>query len=186
MSVKPHLYLDTNVILDAHYNRWPPAVALMERIKNEQWKCTTSRFTILELLDIEHEQKFIDNLLVEGYMLSKVRDYLGVRRQERWGLKRRELDDIYTELHNILASEFSCVNFGYPLTESFWNKADDYCSITNIAAPDALHLALAKESGCNMLVTRDKDFRRIADGFILSILPEEIDIALTKLNRNSR
>ena len=186
MPIQPHLYLDTNVILDAHYKRWQPAVALMERIEKEQWKCITSRLTLLEWLDTEHEQLFIDNLLADGYLLSKVRDLLGVRRQEKWGLKRRELDTIYTKLHKYLTREFPFVSFEYPLTVSFWDKADDYCSTTNIFFADAMHLALAKESGCNILVTRDQDFRRIADDFILAVLPEQIDIALTKLSRNSK
>lgn len=158
----------------------------MERIKKEKWKCTTSRLTLLELLDIEHEQLFIANLLADGYLLSKIRDLLGMRRQEKWGLKRRELDAVYMKLHDYLTKEFSFVNFEYPLTDSLWDKADNYCSTTNIFFADAMHLALAKESGCNILVTRDKDFRRIADDIILAILPEEMDVALTKLSRNSK
>jgi len=45
---------------------------------------------------------------------------------------------------------------------------------------------MAMESGCNILVTRDKDFRAIADDFIIAILPEEIDMALGKLKRNRK
>lgn len=165
------------------YGRWKPAVALMERIKAERWKCSTSRFTILEMLDIEHEQRFIDNLLIEGYLLSRVRDLLGVRRQFRWGLKTRELDEIYTKLHDELENKYDFVNFEHPTRAEAWNRADDYCATTNVSATDAIHLALAVEIGCNILVTRDKDFRSIADDFILAILPEDIDKALAKLNR---
>ena len=185
MAVHPHLYLDTNVILDAHYKRWTPAVTLMQRIQTEKWKCITSRLTILEILDMEHEQLFIDNLLADGHLLSKVRDLLGMRRQEKWELKSRELNEIYVKLHDYLTKEFSFVDFKHPLTDSFWNKADDYCSTTNMFFADAMHLALAVESGCNILVTRDQDFRRMADDFILAILPEGIDTALAKLHKSN-
>jgi len=185
MAIEPYLYLDTNVILDAHHKRWQPAISLMERINKEQWKCITGHLTLLELLDTEHEQIFIDNLLSDGYLLSKVRDLLGVRRQERWGLKKRELDEVYINIHDYLTQEYPFVSIEYPLTESFWNKAEEYCSTTNIFFADAMHLAMAVEIGCNILVTRDKDFKRIADHIIMAILPEEIDIALTKLAKKN-
>ena len=67
------------------------------------------------------------------------------------------------------------------IDESFWNKLDLYCDTTEIAVADAMHLAFALESGCNILVSRDKDFRITADDFIIATAPEEIDIALKKL-----
>jgi len=179
----PHLYLDTSVILDAIHKRYEPSVALMKRIETEHWQCSTSRFTALEILDVEQEEKFIENLRTEGFLLSKIRGYLGSRRQLEWGLKSRELNEIYVTLHDVLSSEFAFIEFEHPLTEELWDKAEGYCAITNIGAMDAIHLAAALEIGCNILVTRDSDFKRIADDYILSILPEQIDRALKELKK---
>lgn len=155
----------------------------MKRIEAENWICSTSRFTVLEILDVEQEEKFIENLRSEGMLLSRIRGVLGNRRQLERGLKRRELDEIYIELHDVLNDEFPFITFEHPLTEELWDKAEGYCAVTNIGATDAIHLAAAKEIGCNILVTRDNDFKRIADDFILSILPEELDSALGKLKK---
>jgi len=177
----PHLYLDTNVILDVIQERWEPSLTLIERITNEHWICSTSRFTILELLDVEQEEKFIENMRTEGYRLSRIRDYLGQRRQKKFGLTSRELTDVYKQLHNVLKSKCACVNFEHPINEVIWDKADDFCSITNIGSTDVIHLASAITLECDILVTRDQDFRAIADAYIIAIFPEDINIALQKI-----
>jgi len=155
----------------------------MKLIESQNWLCSTSRFTVLEILDTEQEERFIENLRNDGWLLSRIRSVLGNKRQSAWGLKRRELDDIYIKLHDVLTNEFPFITFEHPLTEELWDKAEEYCSVTNIGATDAIHLAAAKEIGCNILVTRDNDFRRIADDFIVSILPEQIDHALAMMNK---
>lgn len=183
MANKPtlHIYLDTNVILDAIHKRYQPSEHLVDRIRKEKWRCSTSRFTMLEMLDIEHEERFADNLIKQGILQSKVRDYMGVRRQEKWALPKRELDEIRAALYDALNKDFKFIKFRHPLTSKVWDKADDYCAITCISAPDAIHLASAIELGCDILVTRDGDFHNIADQFILTIFPEQIDNALKQL-----
>lgn len=177
------LYLDTNIILDIVHNRWNPSVSLMERIKQEHWKCISSRFTNLEWLDTEHEQCYIDNLLAEGYPLSRVRGLLGNRYQKAHALPKRDLEKVHLLISKHAETTLSVVDFQYPIAVSFWEKAEKYCDTTEIAVADAMHLALAVESGCDILITRDKDFCAVADDFIISTPPEGIDIALTKLSR---
>lgn len=177
----PYFYLDTNVILDAIHNRWQPSVELIRRIEAEDWQCATSRYTVLELLDMEQEERFIENLRLDGLLLSQSRGLLGNRRQPKWGLQQRELDAIYIQLHDVLTTRYSFITFEHPHLPEFWDKAEEFCSATNIGAADAIHLASAIGMGCNVLVTRDKDFRRIADNYILSILPEELEKGLSKL-----
>lgn len=180
-TVEPQLYLDTCIILDVIHNRWNPSTKLIERIKSEYWKCITSRFTFLELLDTEHEQRYIDNLVAEGYPLSRVRGLLGNRHQKAHGLPKRDLERTHAFLASHIQTTFAFISFQYPVAESFWNRVESYCDTTEIAIEDGMHLALALESGCNILVTRDKDFCAVADDFIIATPPEGIDIALAKL-----
>lgn len=180
--IKPILYLDTNIIMDIVHNRWKPSVQLAERIRKEKWKCISSRFTNLEWLDTEHEQCYIDNLLAEGYPLSRVRGLLGNRYQKAHALPKRDLEKVHLLIAEHIGTTLAFVEFQYPIATSFWDKAEAYCDTTEIAVADSMHLALAKESGCNILVTRDKDFCVVADEFIISVHPENIDIALAKLN----
>ena len=179
---KLHIYLDTNVILDAIYKRYPPSEILVDKIRKERWKCSTSRFTMLEMLDILHEERFAYNLQVQGILPSKIRDYMGVRRQKKWALPKRELDEIRIEIYDVLGKDFKFIKFRHPLTSRVWDKADDYCAVTCISAPDAIHLASAIELNCDILVTRDGDFHEIADEFILTIFPEQINNALKQLS----
>jgi len=185
MATEPRLYLDTNVILDVLNNRWEPSKKLLDRIRIEHWKCITSRFTFLEMLDVEHEQRFIENLMAEGYPLSRVRDLLGTRRQKSRGLPKRDLESVIAKLYDAQHTMFSCIEFQWPVAESFWNRVDEYCAATNLAVADAMHLAFAIESEANILVSRDKDFCAIADDFIIAIPPDTIDSALAKLNKIS-
>jgi predicted nucleic acid-binding protein len=178
-----HIYLDTNIMVDVIQKRWPPSVALIERIKAERWLCSTSRFTILELLDIEQEEKFIENKLAEGYRLSRIRDILGQRRQPKHGLTQSELIGIYKQLHYELKAECGCVDFEHPVNELVWEKADDFCSTTNIGSTDVIHLASAMILKCDILVTRDQDFREIADNYIISVFPENIENGLRQLKQ---
>lgn len=181
-----HLYLDTNVILDAMFKRYTASESLVDRIRKEKWRCSTSRFTMLEMLDIRHEEVFADKLISEGMLPSRVRDYMGVRRQEKWALPKRELDEIRAELFDKLNTDFKFIKFRHPLTSRIWDKADDFCAITCIAAPDVIHLASAIELKCDMIITRDGDFHKIADQFKLTIFPEQIENALKELSRGRR
>jgi len=177
-----HLYLDTNVILDAMYKRYDASVRLVDRIRKEKWSCSTSRFTMLEMLDIRHEEVYVDSLTKQGILHSRIRDHIGVRRQKKNALPKRELDKIRAELSEKLNSDFVFIKFRHPRSSEIWDKADDYCSITCVSAPDVIHLASAIELKCDILVTRDGDLHEIADEFILTIFPEQLDGALKQLN----
>jgi predicted nucleic acid-binding protein len=139
---------------------------------------------MLELLDTEHEECFITNKQTEGYPLSRIRTMLGTRHQKAHALPKRDLEKILKMFESHNKDTFDYISFKYPVADTFWDKAEDYCNSTEISVEDALHLALAQESECNILVTRDNDFRILADDYIIATSPEGIDIALAKLNKS--
>ena len=54
----PHLYLDTNVLLDAILHRDADSEVVLKRVIAHGCKCTTSRFTFAEMLDtLQKEEK---------------------------------------------------------------------------------------------------------------------------------
>lgn len=109
---------------------------------------------------------------------------LSIRRQKKNALPKRELEQVRAELFDKLNSDFAFIEFRHPQRSTVWDKADDYCSDTCISAPDVIHLASAIELNCDILVTRDDDFREIADEFILTIFPEQIQNALKQLTQS--
>ncbi|MBI1885102.1 MAG: PIN domain-containing protein [Chloroflexi bacterium] len=172
--------MDTNVILDAVDNRWRPSRDLMARIRSEGWKCSTSRFTFLEMLEVKQEDRFMRNRLDEGLTLSEIVRQRGNRRWGRLALRRGELDAIYEQLYEAVEAEYPFITFQQPQT-GLWDQAEEYCAATNIGAVDSIHLATAVGVGCDVLATRDQDFRSIADGYIPAAFPENIDAALRDL-----
>jgi len=177
---QPHLYLDTNVILDAVDGRWPPSADLIERIRAEGWPCSTSRFTFLEMLEVKQEDQFMRNQLAEGLTLSQTVRRLGSRRWGKLALRTGELDRIYGELYVAVETDYPFVTFQRPQS-GLWDQAEEYCAATNIGAVDSIHLATAIGVGCDVLVTRDSDFRLIADNYIPAVFPERLEDTLKNL-----
>ena len=176
----PHVYLDTNVILDAVDSRWRPSTDLIERIKAQGWPCSTSRFTFLEMLEVKQEDRFMRNRLDEGLTLSQTVRKLGSRRWGNLALRRAQLDAIYEELYAAVETEYPFLTFQRPQS-GLWDQAEEYCAATNIGAVDSIHLATAIGVACDVLVTRDSDFRLIADDYIPAVFPEMIDDTLEDL-----
>ena len=189
----PHLYLDTNVILDAIHERYEPSVRFMDRARREadakRWRCSTSRFTILEMLDIEQEERFVELRHAEGHPLSQVRGMVPSRRQPKWSLPQAELDAIYFRLHKALSKGFAFINYEHPVIAGMWDLAEDYCAATSIGAHDAVHLAFAIAMRCNIIVSRDSDFRVItnndAHNYLIATSPDDIDDALQRLQSST-
>ena len=187
-NVIPHLYFDTCVILDGILGRRQSSSQLLtqakKEVKNGNWKCSTSRWTIIELLDNLQEERYVENLRIEGYLFSRIRSVLGNRRQKEAGLKTPDLDDIWREVHNYFTDEYSFIVTEHPTTVKLWDKAEDFCASTNLGSTDSIHLASAILMGCNILVSTDQDFISIANGWLPTILPADIDIAIRRLNRS--
>src|SRR5208283_2966821 len=103
--IKPHLYIDSCIILDAILKRRDASKALLsqaeQEVKQGNWLCSSSRWTMIELFDNMQEELYVKNLRIEGNLWSNISRKLHSRRQKEAGLKRPELDSIWKELHEI-------------------------------------------------------------------------------------
>ena len=68
----PHLYLDSNVILDVLRDRRPASLQLMERTKRDEWFVSTSPFAIMEVFDAEQDDRFFQIKVSEGNTVGEV------------------------------------------------------------------------------------------------------------------
>ncbi|MFC1916790.1 type II toxin-antitoxin system VapC family toxin [Chloroflexota bacterium] len=182
----PHLYLDTGILLDGILKRKQASLQLLEQAKLEvsrgNWLCSTSRWTIIEVLDNIQEERYVEKLRIDGHLLSRIRSLLGNRRQKEAGLKLLELDKVWLTVHDYIDNNCSFISCSHPRTVKMWDKAEDYCGATNIGSTDALHLASAVLIGCNVLVSNDQDFIAIANEYIFACHPHEVDTTISKLN----
>ena len=185
--IKPHLYFDTCIILDGILERRQASIQLLEQAKievsNGSWECSTSRWTIIELLDNLQEERYVENLRLEGYLFSAIRRVLGNRRQLDAGLQLPDLDAIWKQVREYLKGDYSFITTQHPKNVDFWDKAEDFCASTNLGSTDSIHLTSAILMGCNVLVTTDQDFIAIANRYLTTVQPADVDTAIKKLNR---
>ena len=182
----PHIYLDTNVILDAIWNRGQGEHSreVTERIRTYGWQCSTSPFALMEMLDASHEARYVDHRMTEGLIMSEVQRTLGRRRQLGYWLSRQELAEIYSGVVHALDDQYPFITLQRPDTQGFWIDAELINGYSELGATDSIHLATALGTPCDVLVTRDRDFvaiatRNMPQAYRMpTVLPEALDAGL--------
>lgn len=171
----PHLYLDSNVILDVLRDRRLTSLQLMERAKRDRWFVSTSLFAIMEVLDAEQDDRFFQIKVSEG---STVGEVLRIRHQR--DLSKQLLDRISRRIEEKLRIAYSHIQYWELKVEGF-DRAVELARGSNISAPDCIHLATALEVGCDVLVTSDDFFMNEAKQYLPTSLPEMVEEELRKL-----
>jgi predicted nucleic acid-binding protein len=156
----PRLYLDTNILVSYIHEREDASVNLINRIRLKKWECITSSFTALEIYDIEQLEVWVQHWRVKHWMFDQIMRNYSRRRSNRLRLTSEQLIAVHTTIHDALTPLRDCIQF-ILLNDAISTAAEHYCSITNIGATDALHLATAWYTGCDILVTNDDDFLAI-------------------------
>lgn len=148
---QPVFYLDTNIMVDTFKHRNVSSVRLVHMIDQNKWKCVTSAFAFMEMIDTEQD-----------YAYAKARyqakeDYVQICRGRH--CRTMSLSDLRnTEL--TFRSFYEQYPFICPvsLDATGWDLALHIASSTNIFAPDAIHLATAWMCGCDLLISNDSFF----------------------------
>jgi len=174
-EIVPHIYLDANVIVDIIQGYRKASIHMIEEIKEENWFCSTSAFSYMEVLDIMQDNRFIYDKVSQGYPLKKI-----MRMRYDKDLSEETLDNIFDQFENKFLIPYKSMNL-FDLTDHGWEIAVGICSASNISAPDSIHLATALEAGCDLLVTSDESFRKNASIFTPACLPEKFKKTLKEL-----
>lgn len=177
--VVPHLYLDSNVILDVLRDRRRQgelvSLKLLERAKREKWFISTSPFALMEILDVEQDDMFFQIKVSEGYTVA---DVLRIRRQR--DLSEQQLNRISQRIHDKLGIAYAYIDY-WELDSRGFDHAVELARTTNITATDCLHLATALEARCDLLVTTDEFFAKEAKNYLPTSLPEDVEEELRNL-----
>lgn len=174
-TLVPHLYLDSNVILDVLRDRRPASLQLIERAKRDRWFVSTSPFAIMEALDAEQDDRFFQIKVSEGHTVGEV---LRIRRQR--DLPRQLLNKISQKIEGKLRIAYSHIQYWELKVEGF-DRAVELARGSNISAPDCIHLATALEVGCDILITSDDFFMKEAKQYLPTSLPEGAEDELRNL-----
>lgn len=144
------IYLDTNILRDCLKNRSTSSNRLLEVIRQKKIDCGTSVFTLMELVDIEKDHSFFTKKLLKGEEVSKIN-----RQKSERDLHSLDLTEISNQIDTIQET-YDFLEL-IAITESQgWQLAADICKLSNLNAPDSLHVASAIGSGCDIMITNDQ------------------------------
>jgi predicted nucleic acid-binding protein len=177
----PCLYLDTNILISYIHEREPASVDLIKKIRLRKWKCFTSSLTALEMYDVEQLENWVQDRRLKRWMFDQIMRNYSRRRGSKLGLTDKQLEAVHITLHDTLISLEDCIEF-QRLNDTISITAEQLCATTNVGATDALHLATAMYTKCNILVTNDDDFLGIVNrnNYMLATKAKEFDKALAQ------
>lgn len=161
MTNSPTFYLDTNVIRDVTNDRQKESIILVRRIRDNKWKCYTSIFTFMEMVDAEQEELFVSEKRNDGMEYSTI-----CRQRNQIKLSNEALREVEVRFKWIF-TEYPFIK-PISLSDKGWDLALHIASNSTIFAPDIIHLAAAWESDAHILVTSDTHFIKHGNAILKS------------------
>jgi predicted nucleic acid-binding protein len=171
----PHLYLDTSVIAGVLQKQHTASTLLLDNIVKKEWKCSTSAFASMELFDITQDNAYVLKELQLGVHIKKAYKSL-----DQKNLSKTDLEKISDSIQDVFPGKYTNIRV-FDFEQSTWVKAIKLKATTNISAPDVIHLATAIEAGCDLLVTLDQFFKKEAEPYIKTCLPEKTEKVLKEM-----
>ena len=123
----------------------------MGTIKDGEWYCMTSAFTLMELYDLEKEDLFFNKKQRQGLDINSI-----LRQHQHKDLSESDLEEVKDRIHSFY-DEYNFINFHALEGNEGWALANTVSEQTNLSAPDCIHLAVAIGSNCHVLVTSDQE-----------------------------
>lgn len=160
---KPTIYIDTVIARDWTHNRNGDAIELLNQIKNKKLKCVISVFGLMELVDIEQEELFMNK---KAFVEKQNLDTIFSKRKRR-DLDKKDLRKSEKYVSDFLSNYKKIVGL-VDLTQDGWSLALSLGSGSNLNATDVLHLSTAWQNKCNIVVTRDEFFIKEASKILKS------------------
>lgn len=150
---KPIVYIDTVLVRDWTHDRNKDSIELLNQIKNKKLKCLISVFGLMELVDIEQEDLFLNK---KAFVERENLDTIFSKRKRR-DLTREDLEKSGKYIKKFL-DDYKKIITTVDLTQDGWSLALNIGANSNLNATDVLHLATAWQNQCNIIITRDEFF----------------------------
>ena len=151
-SSKPRVYVDTNVLQGAISRRNTEDLFFLRMAKKENWNIFTSIYTLMELLDVAKDRKFLLNSLYEKWI--DVSTFLSERKTKN--LSQEDLANLTKEVNNFFKDN-DVIQF-ININEENWELVKKIGETSNMHSSDALHLVTAWVGNCQVLATNDSGF----------------------------
>ena len=129
-------------------------VIFLNKIEEKGWKALTSIHTLMELLDVAKDRRFLMNSVIDEWV--DVTTFLRKRRE--MNLSSNDFERVAKEINNFLRKN-RFIDFMH-IDIEVWKDVREIVENSNIHSSDALHLASAIQWGCSVLVTHDRFFMK--------------------------
>jgi len=149
---KTRVYVDTNVLQGTISGRNTRDIVFIDKAKEKGCKVYTSIYTLMELLDIAKDRKFLMKSVIDKWV--DVATFLQERKAKN--LSKDDLDDLTTKLNNFFLHN-KIIEF-INIKETDWELVKKIGESSNLHSSDALHLVTAWVGNCHVLVTHDSEF----------------------------
>ncbi|MFA6422874.1 MAG: hypothetical protein WCW17_00300 [Patescibacteria group bacterium] len=174
-------YIDTNIALDCATNRNIHTILLIERIKEQNWKCVSSAFLAMEMADYKKDSLFItDRIINKKWETRKV-----LREVYKKTLRESDYEELsewlkeFNQRYKIEMYDFLSEAKGWDLAQQISNKY-------SITAADSIHLASAVlgslSQGIEIFITEDKDLKQITYQIVKDLKVENPELSLQPMN----
>jgi predicted nucleic acid-binding protein len=164
-------YLDTNVFLDYIRKRDESVVDFIHNARTNALDLVTSYFTYLEVLDKEAEDFYIQRELRKKKTFGEIRRSIYNRDLDKDELKN--VRDTTAEKMPSRDGRSLDLFTLYFLNDAGWFHAMELMSEINLGSGDAVHVATALESNCDILLTKDRHLIRSAREKMVCMAPAE-------------
>lgn len=151
-TVKPRVYVDTNILQGAISGRSTEDIVFISKAKEKDWEVYTSIYTLMELLDIAKDRKFLMKSIIDRWV--DVATFLQGRKTKN--LTKDDLLELAHVLNNFFLGN-KIIKF-LNIKETDWELVKKIGESSNLHSSDALHLVTAWVGNCHVLVTHDDEF----------------------------
>lgn len=172
-------YLDSNILLSLsagekkESDQYRLAVRILDEIKNGKIEAVISSLTLMEVLAVLRMQKGREKHNLDGLTSEKQLEYVLKESGEMYGTLVGELLKLtnikfdlgkHTDLNKLMDQAFTILQKTKGKVK-FYNRCTrcgtknlNYSAYKGLGSDDLIHALLAKDSGCDQLITFDRDF----------------------------
>jgi len=172
-------YLDSNILLSLsagekkESDQYRLAVRILDEIKNGKIEAVISSLTLMEVLAVLRMQKGREKHNLDGLTSEKQLEYVLNKSGEMYGTLVGELLKLtnikfdlgkHTDLNKLMDQAFTILQKTKGKVK-FYNRCTrcgtknlNYSAYKGLGSDDLIHALLAKDGGCDQLITFDRDF----------------------------
>ncbi len=158
MVTQLELYIDTNVLIDwiDHKRQNNRSKLVLQTIRgSSDLVAIVSPFTLMEAIEERQEATYLRSLMRRGFTLREVREKGPFR-----SLSNPQRIACFRQVRGFLASLGSKVIIRPIDDPDFWTDSSHLVQTSSLSAPDAVHVRAAISSGCDAMVTGDRQLRQ--------------------------